>query len=230
MPSWNIHLAVAKKVNEKFKFEKDSFYIGNLIADVNFNPKLKRSVTHFNTFICKDCPEEFLPNIKEFLKIYKNNIKDSVLLLGYYSHLLTDYFFNNYIFTNCWIQKDNKIVGLKFNNGKCFYNNDIKVLKDYKHKDLESYGKYLFKNNFVELPKCFSKNNDLDLLQDKFFTYKDTIDRIDYLNTDFIKESKCTFKEKIFGLNYHILTKLELDMLFDDCVKYVIDNIKTIIN
>lgn len=95
---------------------------------------------------------------------------------------------------------------------------------------MESYGKYLFKNNFVELPKCFSKNNDLDLLQDKFFTYKDTIDRINYLNTDFIKESKYTFKEKIFGLNYHILTKLELDMLFDDCIKYVIDNIKTIMN
>lgn len=207
MPSWNIHLAVAKKVNEKFNFDKDTFYIGNLIADVNFNPKLERRITHFNSQICKDCPQELLPNLAEFLNTYKKNIKTSTLLLGYYSHLLTDYFYNNYIFSNCWIQDENKkIIGIKLNNDKKLYNNDIKVLKYYKHEDLELYGRYLYKNNYVELPKTFNDEKDLKLLKDNFFTQNDTFNRLNYLNTKFIKESKYKFKEKLFGIHYKMLT------------------------
>lgn len=230
MPSWNIHLAVAKKVNKKLKLEKNSFYIGNLIADVNFNPKLSRTVTHFDTLKCVKCPDELLPNSDEFLKIYKDNIKQSSLLLGYYSHLLTDYFYNNYIFSNSWIQdENNKIIGIKLNNGKNLYTQDKKVLKHYKHSDLDNYGKCLHKNNLVELPKVFNNKDELNLLKDNFFTYEDTLNRIEYLNTKFIKESKLTIKQKLFGIKYKMLTKEELDKLFEDCIEYVTSSINKII-
>ena len=35
MPSWSIHLAIAKKVNSKLNLNKDLFYYGNLIPDVD---------------------------------------------------------------------------------------------------------------------------------------------------------------------------------------------------
>ena len=81
MPSWNIHLAVAKQVNKKYKLEKNSFYLGNLIADVNFNTNLERKVTHYDTLVCKECPKELLPNINSFLKDISvpNEIKNNVL-------------------------------------------------------------------------------------------------------------------------------------------------------
>ena len=35
MPSWSIHLAVAKKVNENLKLNDELFFYGNLIPDVS---------------------------------------------------------------------------------------------------------------------------------------------------------------------------------------------------
>ena len=35
MPSWSVHLAVAKEVNKKLNLNKDLFYYGNLIPDVD---------------------------------------------------------------------------------------------------------------------------------------------------------------------------------------------------
>ena len=234
MPSWNIHLAVAKKVNKKYNLDKNSFYLGNLIADINFNPKLKRRITHYNTSICKNCPKELLPNLNEFLKDYKDNIKTSSLLLGYYSHLLTDYFYNNYIFSNCWVQNEkNEIIGVRLINGRIIKNEseDKKILKKYKHDDLELYGKYLFNNNYIDIPKTFNyKNNDLSLLKNKFFKSDDARTRINYLNTEFISSSKYTLKEKIFGLKYKILTKEKLDELFNECINFMIENIDKILN
>ena len=96
MPSWNIHLAIAKKLNEKLNVEKNSFYIGNLLADVDKEQNISRKTTHYDNLICKNCPTEQLPNIEEFLKDYKEKLNNNSLILGYYSHLLADYFYNNY--------------------------------------------------------------------------------------------------------------------------------------
>lgn len=233
MPSWNIHLAVAKKVNKKYNLEKNSFYLGNTLPDVNYEMIVKRKDTHFYNIKCEKCPKEILPNPVDFLKIYKDKIKNSPLLLGYYSHILTDYYYNNYIFTNCWVQnKDNDIIGIKLNNGNVIRtkSNDNKLLKYYKHQDLESYGKFLFKNNFVEIPQTFNyKENDLDLLKNKFFNTEDVKKRMNYLNNDFIRLSKYTLKQKIFGIKYKMLTKEELDKLFNDCINFVIENINKVL-
>jgi len=228
MPSWTIHLAVAKKVNKKLNLDKDTFYIGNLLPDVDYNSKVTRKETHIHNYPCPECPKEILPNLKDFLKNYKKDIKNSSLLLGYYSHLLTDYFYNNYIFTNCWLQDEKKdVIGVKLNNGKKIYTND---LRSYKHHDLGNYGKYLLKIGYVELPKSFNEENDLKLLKDNFFTYEDTVKRIKYLNTKFIKDNKYNITEKIFGLKYIMLTKEKLDELFEECSKYVLENIESVID
>ena len=228
MPSWSIHLAMAKKLNKKLKLDKDLFFFGNLIPDINYGNKLTRKDTHFNkTFKCKNCPSETLPDINEFLKSYSNKLKDP-LILGYYTHLLTDYYFNNYVFTKCWVQNDkNKVVGIKLKNGKIIKtdNNDKTLRKDYKHYDFELYGRNLFKSGIIEVPKL-SENieKSLKLLKDNFFTVELAKKRIDYLNTDFNKFNKISLKEKIFG--YKLFYKEELDRIFDNCYKYIIKELK----
>lgn len=40
------------------------------------------------------------------------------MILGYYCHILTDEFYNEYIYINKWVQDEKKsIVGIKFDNG-----------------------------------------------------------------------------------------------------------------
>ena len=77
MPSWSIHLGVAKKVNEKLKLNKDLFYLGNLVPDVDYDSKMNRKDTHFYyDRPCLNCPKIHLPNTDMFLSIYKTTIKN----------------------------------------------------------------------------------------------------------------------------------------------------------
>ena len=47
MPSWSVHLAVAKEVNKKLNLNKDLFYYGNLIPDVDKGTIINRYTAHF---------------------------------------------------------------------------------------------------------------------------------------------------------------------------------------
>ena len=233
MPSWSIHLAVAKKVNEKLNIDKDIFYIGNLIADIDYDNKVSRRYTHYDEHNkCKSCPIENVPDINKFLKDYKDKLKDS-LILGYYVHILTDYFYNNYIFSNCWIlNKDKEFVGIKLKNNKVLNTLDKnkKIRKKIKHYDLDLYGKYLFNNSFVELPKYNEEiKKSLILLKDNFFSNENVLKRIDYLNDKFYDFNKYTLFNKIFGLKYKLFYKEELDRMFEECIEFILCNIKKIV-
>ena len=46
MPSWSVHLAVAKKVNKKLKLNDDLFLYGNLIPDVDKGTIITRYEAH----------------------------------------------------------------------------------------------------------------------------------------------------------------------------------------
>ena len=60
-------------------------------------------------------------NINKFLNTYKNELNND-LILGYYSHLLTDTYFNNVVYTKCWVRDtNNNIIGIKFKNNKIKY-------------------------------------------------------------------------------------------------------------
>ena len=226
MASWSIHLGVAKRVNEKLKLNKDLFYLGNLIPDVDYGNKVSKKDTHFYyNNPCLNCPKIHLPNSVMFLSIYKDSLNDD-LIMGYYVHLLTDYFYNKYIYSNCLITNDDKdIVGVKLKTGKIkyFLHDDI-FNKKYKQYDLVLYGKYLFNKNSIELPRLDNNlENSLLLLKDKFYSIEDMKKKIYYLNGDFIKLNKINFKERIFG--YKLFYKKELDKLFDDCVDFILKEI-----
>lgn len=231
MPSWNIHLAVAKQVNKKLKLNKNSFYLGNTIPDVDYGMKSIRKETHFYKTKCKKCPTEKLPDINLFLTEYKTKLNNP-LIMGYYVHLLTDYFYNDKIFSKYWVQDEkHNIIGIKLLNGKIknFNPENTEIRKTYKHHDLYLYGKYLFNKKLVDLPK---KDNilykDAKLLKNTLYEKEDLDRRLDYLYSDYQKMCKYTIKEKIFGLHYKMIDKKELDNLFNECIKYILDEIKKI--
>lgn len=231
MPSWNIHLGIAKRIGEQFNFSKNAFYVGNLIADFRLGSNTDRDDLHYDNYVCDKCPSERLPNLNEFLSCYKDKLKDNDLLMGYYVHLIADYYFNDYVFSNCWIQKNGELVGIKLlNKNLMIKDNFFKYAKKYKHHDFDLYGKYLFNNNLVELPSYEENiNNLLGDLKIHFCTKDNLIERINYLNNEFIKESKYTLGEKLFGIKYEMLSQEIIEQIYNNCILYIIDEINKII-
>jgi len=231
MPSWNIHLSIANKINRKLKLDKNSFYLGNTLPDVDYGMKITRKDTHFYNLKCDKCPNEFLPNVNEFFKLYKSKLYNPIIM-GMYIHLLTDYYYNNEIFSKYWIQDENQsVIGIKLLNGKIknFPPEDKNIRKKYKHCDLELYGKYLFKNENIYLPK-FDENILKNIKDLNIIDYNEKIlrSRIHYLNTEYIKKNKYTLVEKIFGLRYKMISKDDLDEMYYGCLEFIENNIKNL--
>lgn len=235
MPSWSIHLKIAKGVNEKLKLDRDNFYYGNLIPDVDKDTKIGRYKAHYynSNLPFFNCPKEEMIDIDKFLKDYKKNLNNP-LVLGYYSHLLTDNYFNDYVYSNCWVlDKDKNIIGIKLKNGNVLnldLENSKKIRQKYKHRDFELYGKYLFFCEKFDLNFDNKKIiENIDVLNDRFLNIELVNNRIKYLNTGFKKFNRLSLFEKIFKHRYVLFDKNELDRLIDDCTNYVVGEIEKII-
>ena len=231
MPSWPVHLVIAKKVNAKLKLNEDLFLYGNLIPDVDKGTKITRYEAHYynETLPFPTVPQEKMININKFINVYKDALNNP-LILGYYSHLLTDQFYNEKIYTTKWIQdENNNIIGIKFNNRilKIGKEDTKKLKRKYKHKDFELYGKYLFNDGYVFIPKNkeLIKENS-KYLKNNFLTDKLIDHRFNYLNNEFTKFNKLSLYEKIFKHKYCLFTKNELDIIMNECIEMIITKIK----
>lgn len=225
MPSWSIHLAIAKKIGKKLNLDMELFSYGNLIPDTDKKCILGRYDAHYyGTFYCPMCKYEMLPDLRKFLINYKKCINDTIIL-GYYCHLLTDYFYNNYIYSNCWVQSKSGINGIKLKNGDILSikEDDFKTRKYYKHYDLELYGKMLYESNEVFIPSNIelicSKMNFLS-----FLNSNDVSQRINYLNSSFDDFNIITEEEKNNG--FLLFEKDDYDKMFNECIDFVLDKIK----
>lgn len=231
MPSWPVHLVIAKKVNAKLKLNEDLFLYGNLIPDVDKGTKITRYEAHYynENLPFPTVPQEKMININKFINVYKDALNNP-LILGYYSHLLTDQFYNEKIYTTKWIQdENNNIIGIKFNNRilKIGKEDTKKLKRKYKHKDFELYGKYLFNDGYVFIPKNkeLIKENS-KYLKNNFLTEKFIDHRFNYLNNEFTKFNKLSLYEKIFKHKYCLFTKNELDIIMNECIEMIITKIK----
>lgn len=231
MPSWPVHLVIAKKVNAKLKLNEDLFLYGNLIPDVDKGTKITRYEAHYynENLPFPTVPQEKMININKFINVYKDALNNP-LILGYYSHLLTGQFYNEKIYTTKWIQdENNNIIGIKFNNRilKIGKEDTKKLKRKYKHKDFELYGKYLFNDGYVFIPKNkeLIKENS-KYLKNNFLTDKLIDHRFNYLNNEFTKFNKLSLYEKIFKHKYCLFTKNELDIIMNECIEMIITKIK----
>lgn len=233
MPSWSVHLAIAKKVNKKLKLNDDLFLYGNLIPDVDKGTTITRYETHYynEKLTFPTVPKEKMIDINKFLSVYKSKLGNP-LILGYYSHLLTDQFYNEKVYTSKWVQDDNNnIIGIRFNNKilKIDIDDKKRLKRKYKHRDFELYGKYLFNNGYVSIPKNINlvKENAV-YLKDKFLTDELIDYRFNYLKNDFAKFNKLSLSEKLFKHNYKLFTKKELDTIMEECIEMVINKMREV--
>ena len=153
----------------------------------------------------------------KFINKYKDKL-DNPVMIGYLIHLLTDRFYNNYFFKNhCLFNENDKPYSVKLKNGK------IKTpIKKYKHSDFGKYDKWLLKHKFIEKfndIKCL--NNVIDLSVGNFDKNK-LLDYIKKANKEFDNPKLYKINSRLF---YTTLNKKELDNMFDNCCKYILEYI-----
>ena len=102
MPSWKIHSKIANDLYKQLKVNKKYFMIGNLLPDQdkynipNIDKSVNRIITHFIS--SEDLKVGInLPDYNRMYEKYKDNFNNPVLL-GYLVHLLTDFYWNDYIY------------------------------------------------------------------------------------------------------------------------------------
>ena len=215
MPSWNIHLAIGKKLSNIYDVNKNTFLFASLIPDY------KKEFRHYMHFYGEEkytgFTKAYIIDYKKFVETYKNNI-DNSLILGYYAHILADFFYNTRFFKDKIVHDElGEVIGVKnFNN--FLYTLDMMDVKNIKHDDLESYGAFLYKNGEVDLPKYDeSLLSDIKLLKQRLFDEEYIKERIDYLNKEFID-----YYSNLKIDQYKLYTKREYDFLYDDCINFII--------
>ena len=204
-----------------------------MIPDVDKGTAITRHVAHYynEKLPFPTVPKEKMIDIKNFLEDYKEKLNNP-LILGYYSHLLTDQFYNEKVYTSKWVQDDNNnIIGIRFNNKilKIDIDDKKRLKRKYKHRDFELYGKYLFNDGYISIPQNINlvKENAV-YLKDKFLTDELIDYRFNYLKNDFAKFNRLSLLEKLFKYNYKLFTKKELDTIMEECIEMIINKIQEV--
>ena len=227
MPSWSIHLKIAKELNNKYNLEPNSFLFGSVLPDTNEDWGYKRFDSHYyGTKVFPECPGENMIDIDKFLDEYKDHL-DNPLVIGYYVHLLTDNYFNEYVYYNKWVQNNYEIIGARTLDGKIIpEKDDFRIKSSLKHGDFELYGKYLYDNHEVEVPSDSNEIiKNIGCLKNHFLSTEEVEKRVNFLNTEF--KGYNPFKEMS---DYKLMTKEEIDGVLSGCIEYIDKELDKLIN
>ena len=89
MASSIIHVAVANELNKKLNVDRNQLLIGSIAPDISKQIGETKNMSHFLDY------GNSIPNLERFLLKYEDRLNDP-FVLGYYIHLITDYFWFKY--------------------------------------------------------------------------------------------------------------------------------------
>lgn len=204
MPNWKLHLEVGKRLSNKLKLNKEQeelFMIGNILPDIN-NGYLVRGVSKVISHTITHYVREDFNNHLNFYEKNKDKF-NNYLVLGYFSHLYTDYIWNDDYYSNLY--NDEKLKNMSSEELRYLKQSDFRVYDN----------KYL--NNKLEL-------NDLDnILNNSKEINSISIDKNDLIKAmNYINNRKKYDKEfKYYNIKY-------LDNLLDKTIEEIYNFIKNL--
>ena len=213
MPTHKIHLAIAKKVSDKLKIDLDSLMLGSVLPDIC--NKKNHQLSHFQ-FGVKDL--EGLANPDKFINKYKDKL-DNPVMLGYLIHILTDRFYNEYIFKNFYIyDENNNGIGIYLKGNKKILSGDAR--KYMKHRELNIYDRWLMNHNCVfKFTNYDCIDNVIDIEEATF--NKDKLKQ--YILSSNNDIEKLNLFSRLYFYNYKITNQNELDKIFNNCLVYIFE-------
>ncbi len=152
MPRWGTHLLVANNILKKRKdISKNEFLFGNILPDLQ-SGYLITDVSNISSHLLNHYKyDNGIPTYINFLNTYDGKL-DNPMLLGYYSHLITDYYFNKWFKEKLVYDENRKVKGYKNNN-----NDIVLCTKDEstiaKQEDFKKFDYYLYENYDIQTPK-----------------------------------------------------------------------------
>lgn len=232
MPAWGTHLATANRILENLQIEKYSFLFGNILPDVNNGYIIKNisclktyEETHYFKQYNFEGQKEYLPDIQSFFHDYKEKINNPIIL-GYFVHLLTDYYWNKEFYLKYGILNNEKErIGLMTNTQEKNFCNREEARK-IKVNDFNLFSKTLYQENKIELPRIEEELliniEEIKCVQ----IIKEDLKKIkEYLNG----EEKRNKEEKIIE-NYQIYTKEKIYEQFENSIFFILESLKKLKN
>ena len=231
MPTWAIHLATAKKVSEKININKNIFTFGNILPDIpneyvvkEITHHVSHAKTHFETDILVVEHMEKRYDLRNFAEKYQSKFSNP-LILGYYVHLLTDYFWNDKTYGEHGIYDEEKNrIGLVLNDGERILCSKEKA-RQIKTQDFKIFSKYIYDHHLADKPEY----------QEKIEEYLKEIDWIILEESDIQKtiayiSDRCTGKAQVLengeSTEYRIYSEKEMLELVDTSVVFILKMIK----
>ena len=198
MPNWKVHLEIAKRLNQKFRFSKietEEFNLGNILPDINncyivtdISKNIEHKYTHYQD-------SEEIPSYKNFIEIFKSKIYEEPIIFGYYIHLYTDYTWNNYFYTN--------------------YNNHEKL------KEMTNKEKRIIKqHDFKVYNDLFMENKPQFTNTDNLLEKTKLINRVSITEDDIKKVETFLKNQKKYNQDFQILSKEILDEMIKQTITY----------
>ena len=212
MPSHKIHLKVAEKVNDILKLDLDSVMLGSVLPDLT---ETNHMVSHFQN---EKKGIEGTANPDLFIENFCKKL-DNPIVIGYLIHILTDKYFNEFMFDNFYIfDENNKPIGLKIKGKNKYLKGNI--IKNIKHQEFDKYDKYLLNNKKISKFNNYECVNKIDILDNFEFNKEKLKKYIDQLNKDI---DKITIFNKINFTIYKLTSKKEFDKQIELCCNYIIN-------
>jgi len=217
MPTPMMHVAIAKKVNEKLFLEEDLLYIGCLMTNWT---NVEYHVSHFKE---ENEGIEGLSNPDKYVSKYQDKLNDPIVI-GYLIHLLTDRFWNKYMVNNVYLyNNENQVVGVKTKKRKKLNINQDSIY-ELKKKTYDKYDNYLISKNLVDLIK------EKILVLPSLDEIKITIEELDqkiYEYNKLVKDQKKKISFLSFNKNkYSLINQKEFEDNLERCAGYIYSYLK----
>lgn len=214
MPSWPVHIAIANKLNKNLNLN-DDFILGNIMPDILDGYVIKPSNTTEKKKSHYYSKQKINPEC--FINENKHELNNPIIL-GYLIHLLTDKFYNEATAKH-FINENNELYVVLNNKTKAPKNLETFAMK---HQDLEKYGQTLVNENKLG-KKININNNTLNNIKAlKKFTHT----KSDIENTIKIINKWINNEININDHHYKLYSKEELDKIYNDCYKYIINYLR----
>ena len=233
MPTWAMHLLTSKKVSKKINIDSNLFAFGNVLPDIpngfvveNIRNYIPHSKSHFETEVLVLEHIEKRYDLRTFAEKYKTKFSNP-LMLGYYIHLLTDYYWNAKTYDEHGIyNQEKKRVGLILNDGKRIMCSK-ETARQTKTADFALFSNYIYENKLVDElkfnPKIEKYLKDIDWLK---LDEDEIMMTINYIMDRYTGKEKILKDEDKDKFSYKIYTEKEISEGIDDCVSFLLKMIR----
>ena len=224
MPSWITHLVTATKVSNN-----NEYIFANLMPDIlqkhiikDTSKRVNYETTHYTKIETINGIDIPIPDIDKFYSIYKNEMSNPIIS-GYYSHLLTDYFWNEFSYKNYFkqIDKEKNLIEIQLANGENIelqWDDAVKL----KQKDFRIFTKYLHNNMKMILPVYSDKILEYSkAIKEYSFEEKDIKNTVKYVEKYINKRIQENSESK-----YEIFSEELMKIKYQDSIEFIKNHIK----